>query len=98
MRRRTAHRRFDRTTPSTGHDQTGASQRCVFAVLAAVLGVAVVLMAVACIRAGVVGDLPLLMITVGPVLAVAYVYYFGFRIFYSELAFGQSQSGSAPGR
>ena len=36
---------------------------------------------VAYIREGVGGIVPILMITVGPVLAVAYVYYFGFRKF-----------------
>ena len=58
-----------------------APQRYVFAVVAAVLGVAVVLTALAYIRAGVGGVVPFLMITVGPVLAVVYVYYFGFRRF-----------------
>ena len=58
-----------------------APQRYVFAVIAAVLGVAVVLTALAYIRAGVGGIVPFLMITVGPVLAVVYVYYFGFRKF-----------------
>ena len=56
-------------------------QRYVFAVIAAVLGVAVVITALAYIRAGVGGIVPFLMITVGPVLAVVYVYYFGFRKF-----------------
>jgi len=46
-----------------------------------VLGVAVVVTALAYIRAGVGGVVPFLMITVGPVLAVVYVYYFGFRKF-----------------
>ena len=58
-----------------------APQRYVFAVIAAVLGVAVVVTALAYIRAGVGGVVPFLMITVGPVLAVVYVYYFGFRKF-----------------
>ena len=58
-----------------------APQRYVFAAIAAVLGVAVVLTALAYIRAGVGGIVPFLMITVGPVLAVVYVYYFGFRKF-----------------
>ena len=56
-------------------------QRYVFAVVAAVLGIAVVVTAVAYIREGVGGIVPFLMITVGPVLAVVYVYYFGFRKF-----------------
>ena len=58
-----------------------APQRYVFALIAAVLGVAVVVTALAYIRAGVGGVVPFLMITVGPVLAVVYVYYFGFRKF-----------------
>ncbi|MGI9197089.1 MAG: hypothetical protein ACR2KE_06455 [Candidatus Nanopelagicales bacterium] len=56
-------------------------QRYVFAALAVVLGIAVVVTAVAYIRAGTGGVVPYLMITVGPVLAVVYVYYFGFRKF-----------------
>lgn len=58
-----------------------APQRYVFAVIAVVLGVAVVLAALAYIRAGEGGVVPFLMITVGPVLSVIYVYYFGFRSF-----------------
>jgi CHASE2 domain-containing sensor protein len=58
-----------------------APQRYVFAVVAAALGIAVVITALAYIRAGVGGVVPFLMITVGPVLAVVYVYYFGFRKF-----------------
>ncbi len=58
-----------------------APQRYVFAVIAGVLGVAVVITALAYIRAGVGGVVPFLMITVGPVLTVVYVYYFGFRKF-----------------
>lgn len=58
-----------------------APQRYVFAVIAAVLGVVVVVTALAYIRAGVGGVVPFLMITVGPVLTVVYVYYFGFRKF-----------------
>ena len=56
-------------------------QRYVFAVLSVVLGIAVVVTAVAYIRAGVGGVVPFLRITVGPVLSVVYVYYFGFRTF-----------------
>lgn len=56
-------------------------QRYVFAVIAVVLGIAVVVAALAYIRAGQGGIVPFLMITVGPVLAVIYVYYFGFRRF-----------------
>ncbi len=58
-----------------------APQRYVFAVIAVVLGIAVVVTALAYIRAGTGGIVPFLMITVGPVLAVIYVYYFGFRKF-----------------
>ena len=58
-----------------------APQRYVFAAIAVVLGIAVVVTALAYIRAGVGGVVPFLMITVGPVLAVIYVYYFGFRRF-----------------
>ena len=47
-----------------------APQRYVFAALAVIIGNAVVVTAIAYI-----------MITVGPVLAVVYVYYFGFRKF-----------------
>lgn len=56
-------------------------QRYVFATLAVVLGIAIVVTAVAYIQAGTGGIVPFLMITVGPVLAVVYVYYFGFRKF-----------------
>lgn len=56
-------------------------QRYVFAVLAVVIGIAVVVTALAYIRAGTGGVVPFLMITVGPILAVVYVYYFGFRTF-----------------
>lgn len=56
-------------------------QRYVFAVIAVVLGIAVVLAALAYIRADEGGVVPFLMITVGPVLSVIYVYYFGFRSF-----------------
>ena len=56
-------------------------QRYVFAGIAVVIGIAVVLTALAYIRAGQGGVVPFLMITVGPVLAVVYVYYFGFRKF-----------------
>lgn len=58
-----------------------APQRYVFAALAVVIGIAVVVTALAYIRAGTGGVVPFLMITVGPVLAVVYVYYFGFRRF-----------------
>jgi hypothetical protein len=58
-----------------------APQRYVFAVLAVVIGIAVVITAIAYIRSGTGGVVPFLMITVGPVLAVVYVYYFGFRKF-----------------
>jgi hypothetical protein len=58
-----------------------APQRYVFAALAVIIGIAVVLTALAYIRAGTGGVVPFLMITVGPVLAVVYVYYFGFRKF-----------------
>jgi hypothetical protein len=56
-------------------------QRYVFAALAVIIGIAVVITALAYIRAGTGGVVPFLMITVGPVLAVVYVYYFGFRKF-----------------
>jgi hypothetical protein len=56
-------------------------QRYVFAALAVIIGIAVVLTALAYIRAGTGGVVPFLMITVGPILAVVYVYYFGFRKF-----------------
>jgi hypothetical protein len=49
-------------------------QRYVFAALAVIIGIAVVLTALAYIRAGTGGVVPFLMITVGPVLAVVYVY------------------------
>lgn len=58
-----------------------APQRYVFAVLAVVIGMAVVITALAYIRSGTGGIVPFLMITVGPVLTVVYVYYFGFRRF-----------------
>ena len=58
-----------------------APQRYVFAVLAVVIGIAVVVTALGYIRSGTGGVVPFLMITVGPVLAVVYVYYFGFRRF-----------------
>ena len=58
-----------------------APQRYVFAILAVVLGIAIVVTAVAYIQAGTGGIVPFLMITVGPVLAGVYVYYFGFRKF-----------------
>lgn len=69
-----------------------APQRYVFAVIAVVLGIAVVITALAYIRAGVGGVVPFLMITVGPVLAVVYVYYFGFRKFDQP----QDSSGTPP--
>jgi hypothetical protein len=56
-------------------------QRYVFAAIAVVLGIAVVVTALAYIRADAGGVVPFLMITVGPVLAAVYVYYFGFRRF-----------------
>ncbi len=58
-----------------------APQRYVFAALAVIIGIAVVITAIAYISAGTGGVVPYLMITVGPVLAVVYVYYFGFRKF-----------------
>lgn len=58
-----------------------APQRYVFAALAVIIGIAVVVTAVAYIQSGTGGVVPYLMITVGPVLAVVYVYYFGFRKF-----------------
>lgn len=58
-----------------------APQRYVFAALAVIIGIAVVLTALAYIRAGTGGIVPFLMITVGPILTVVYVYYFGFRKF-----------------
>ena len=58
-----------------------APQRYVFAVLAVVIGIAVVLAALGYIRSGTGGVVPYLMITVGPVVAAVYVYYFGFRSF-----------------
>jgi len=58
-----------------------APQRYAFAGIAVVLGIAVVITALAYIRSGTGGIVPYLMITVGPVLAVIYVYYFGFRKF-----------------
>ena len=47
-----------------------APQRYVFAALAVIIGIAVVLTALAYIRAGTGGVVPVLLITVGPVLAV----------------------------
>ena len=67
-------------------------QRYVFAGIAVVLGIAVVITALAYIRAGVGGVVPFLMITVGPVLAVVYLYYFGFRKFDQP----QDSSGTPP--
>ena len=58
-----------------------APQRYVFAALAVIIGIAVVVTALAYIRAGTGGVVPSLMITVGPVLTIVYVYYFGFRSF-----------------
>jgi drug/metabolite transporter (DMT)-like permease len=58
-----------------------APQRYVFAVIAVVIGLAVVVTALAYIRAGTGGVVPFLMITVGPILTIVYVYYFGFRKF-----------------
>lgn len=58
-----------------------APQRYVFAALAVIIGIAVVVTALAYIRAGTGGVVPFLMITVGPVLTIVYVYYFGFRSF-----------------
>lgn len=58
-----------------------APQRYVFAALAVVIGIAVVATGVTYIQAGTGGIVPFLMVTVGPVLAVVYVYYFGFRKF-----------------
>ena len=58
-----------------------APQRYVFAALAVIIGIAVVITAIAYIGAGTGGVVPYLMLTVGPVLAVVYVYYFGFRKF-----------------
>jgi len=58
-----------------------APQRYVFAALAVVIGIAVVITGLSYISAGTGGVVPFLMITVGPVLAVVYVYYFGFRKF-----------------
>ena len=58
-----------------------APQRYVFAALAVIIGIAVVVTALAYIRAGTGGVVPFLMITVGPILAIVYVYYFGFRKF-----------------
>lgn len=58
-----------------------APQRYVFAALAVIIGIAVVVTALGYIRAGTGGVVPFLMITVGPILAIVYVYYFGFRRF-----------------
>jgi len=58
-----------------------APQRYVFAALAVVIGIAVIATGVGYIQAGTGGVVPFLMVTVGPVLAVVYVYYFGFRKF-----------------
>lgn len=58
-----------------------APQRYVFAGIAVLIGIAIVVAAIAYIRSGTGGIVPYLMITVGPVLAVVYVYYFGFRDF-----------------
>lgn len=61
-----------------------APQRYVFAALAVVIGIAVVITGLAYIGAGTGGVVPYLMVTVGPVLAIVYVYYFGFRNFESQ--------------
>jgi drug/metabolite transporter (DMT)-like permease len=58
-----------------------APQRYVFAALAVVIGIAVVLTGLAYIRSGTGGVVPYLMVSVGPILMVVYVYYFGFRKF-----------------
>lgn len=58
-----------------------APQRYVFAALAVVIGIAVVITGLSYISSGTGGVVPFLMVTVGPVLAVVYVYYFGFRKF-----------------
>jgi CHASE2 domain-containing sensor protein len=58
-----------------------APQRYVFAALAVIIGIAVVVTGLSYISAGTGGVVPFLMITVGPVLAIVYVYYFGFRKF-----------------
>ena len=58
-----------------------APQRSFFAALAVVIGIAVVLTGLGYIASGTGGVVPFLMVTVGPVLAVVYVYYFGFRKF-----------------
>jgi CHASE2 domain-containing sensor protein len=78
-----ARRMADPSTPETVPVPWSARspQRYVFAALAVIIGIAVVLTALAYIRAGTGGVVPFLMITVGPVLAVVYVYYFGFRKF-----------------
>lgn len=56
-------------------------QRYVFAALAVILGVAVMVTGVSYLRAGTGGIVPVLMVLVAPVLTVVYVYYFGFRRF-----------------
>lgn len=73
----------DQSTPETVPVpwSARAPQRYVFAALAVIIGIAVVVTALAYIRAGTGGVVPFLMITVGPILAVVYVYYFGFRKF-----------------
>lgn len=73
----------DSSTPETMPVPWSARspQRYVFAALAVIIGIAVVVTALAYIRAGTGGVVPFLMITVGPILAVVYVYYFGFRKF-----------------
>ena len=61
-----------------------APQRYVFAGIAVVLGIAVVITALAYIRTGQGALVPYLMLLVAPVLSAVYVYYFAFRKFDQE--------------
>ena len=56
-----------------------APQKYVLAAIAVVIGVALVITAIAYIASGTGGIVPYLMLVVGPVLTVIYVYVFAFK-------------------
>lgn len=58
---------------------TKSPQRWIFVAVTIVIAVAVVITAVSYITAGTGGVVPFLMVAVAPVLAVVYVWYFGFK-------------------
>ena len=58
---------------------TKSPQRWVFAAIAIVLAVAVVVTGVSYLRQGIGGVVPVLMVAVAPVLGVIYTWYFGFK-------------------